>query len=168
MEKLDSRFVSIYKRPEFGAQCQEILNDVLNLDNAYWVNRSEVNQNYGIDGDVGIYDCLHDAAMPMLLKDAIKKVIPKCYAFPLREVMINRYRKDTGFMPMHVDNVGSLGVIIINLTTSDKDGFSYINESGDEKLITDSAGNAIAFKKIKLKHKVDTVSEDRYSLICLY
>lgn len=168
MQKIDNKNVSIYERPELAIDAQEILNDILNLSEAYWIDRASMNTNYGIDGTVGKYDCLHDSAMPILLKEKIYNIIPKVYAFPLLEMMVNRYKKDIGFIPMHVDNVGSLGVLVINLTSSNKDGFIYIDEVGNEKLIKDSAGNAIAFKKLKLKHRVNVVSKDRYSLICLY
>ena len=58
-------------------QCDNIVNQLKQLNPAYWTDRSLYSTNPGIDGSVGTYTSLNDAICPPELLTEINSVAPK-------------------------------------------------------------------------------------------
>jgi len=160
--------IKVYEQPEKRDKCISLLEDIKKLDEGYWVDKSKNIINYGINGEIGKYSAIHYESIPNDIKEKILEIIPKHDKFPINNFMINRYKKDEGFLPFHSDLVETLAFSIVFLTETNGDGLSY-KDRGEIVKVQDKIGSYVIPNTLNLVHGVpEPVSEDRYTIITVY
>lgn len=142
--------------PEEAARLNEELEQ---LDEAYFIDRSVHFKNAGLKGEVGKYLSMGDRAMPKKLKEYLYSLAPE-RDFPLTEVVVNRYREGD-FIPPHVDDVGTAHCLLLSLEDSEE------GLSTSEGLIKNKAGWCKEIS-VKTTHWVEPVQLLRHTVIFLY
>ena len=83
------------------------------LDDAYYIDRSVVAPNRGLNGEVGAYHSIGDKSLPKDLFEDLKKIAPQ-KDLPLTKIVVNRYRVGD-WIPPHNDDVGPASVSYTHL-----------------------------------------------------
>ena len=129
------------------------------LDDAYYIDRSVVALNRGLNGEVGAYHSIGDKSLPKDLLEYLCKIAPK-KELPLSKIVINKYI--TGdWIPKHCDDHGPAYFTTLHLEDSEE-GLSY--EGGFSK---NKAGWTKEYPT-DLIHWVEPVIKPRYTIIYLY
>ena len=129
------------------------------LDDAYYIDRSIIAPNRGLNGEVGAYHSIGDRSLPKDLLEDLRKIAPK-KDLPLTKIVVNKYRVGD-WIPPHNDDVGPAYCSTLHLEDSEE-GLSY--EGGLSK---NKAGYANEHP-MNFVHWIEPVSEERYSIIFLY
>ena len=129
------------------------------LDDAYYIDRSIIAPNRGLNGEVGAYHSIGDRSLPKDLLEDLRKIAPK-KDLPLTKIVVNKYRVGD-WIPPHNDDVGPAYCSTLHLEDSEE-GLSY--EGGFSKNV---AGWAKEYPT-DLLHWVEPVIKPRYTVIFLY
>ena len=129
------------------------------LDDAYYIDRSVIAPNRGLNGEVGAYHSIGDKSLPKDLLEDLRKIAPK-KDLPLTKIVVNRYRVGD-WIPPHNDDVGPAYCSTLHLEDSEE-GLSY--EGGFSK---NKAGWTKEYPT-DLIHWVEPVIKPRYTIIYLY
>ena len=129
------------------------------LDDAYYIDRSIIAPNRGLNGEVGAYHSIGDKSLPKDLLEDLRKIAPK-KDLPLTKIVVNKYRVGD-WIPPHNDDVGPAYCSTLHLEDSDE-GLSY--EGGFSK---NKAGWTKEYPT-DLIHWVEPVIKPRYTIIYLY
>ena len=89
------------------------------LDDAYYIDRSVVAPNRGLNGEVGAYHSIGDKSLPKDLFEDLKKIAPQ-KDLPLTKIVVNRYRVGD-WIPPHNDDVGPAYCSTLHLEDSEED-----------------------------------------------
>ena len=63
------------------------------LDDAYYIDRSIIAPNRGLNGEVGAYHSIGDKSLPKDLLEDLRKIAPK-KDLPLTKIVVNKYLTD--------------------------------------------------------------------------
>jgi|3_EtaG_2_1085321.scaffolds.fasta_scaffold13580_3 hypothetical protein len=154
-------------------QCDNIVNQLKQLNPAYWTDRSIHAPNFGIDGSVGTYVSLNDKTCPPDLLTEINSVAPKItgHAAPMEidETIVNHYSPGS-FVPPHIDAVTFTFAIAVVTLESKEECFAYWPDGHKETkvVIPDKKGAAIILHDVRTVHEVMPTEGDRYTLIYNY
>ena len=129
------------------------------LDDAYYIDRSIIAPNRGLNGEVGAYHSIGDKSLPKDLLEDLRKIAPK-KDLPLTKIVINKYCVGD-WIPPHNDDVGPAYCSTLHLEDSEE-GLSY--EGGFSK---NKAGWTKEYPT-DLIHWVEPVIKPRYTIIYLY
>ena len=129
------------------------------LDDAYYIDRSVVAPNRGLNGEVGAYHSIGDKSLPKDLFEDLKKIAPQ-KDLPLTKIVVNRYRVGD-WIPPHNDDVGPAYCSTLHLEDSEE-GLSY--EGGLSK----NKAGYVNEHPMNFVHWIEPASEERYSIIFLY
>ena len=92
------------------------------LDDAYYIDRSIIAPNRGLNGEVGAYHSIGDRSLPKDLLEDLRKIAPK-KDLPLTKIVVNKYRVGD-WIPPHNDDVGPAYCVTLHLEDSEE-GLSY-------------------------------------------
>lgn len=129
------------------------------LDDAYYIDRSIIAPNRGLNGEVGAYYSIGDKSLPKDLLEDLRGIAPK-KDLPLTKIVVNRYRVGD-WIPPHNDDVGPAYCVTLHLEDSEE-GLSY--EGGLSK----NKAGYVNEHPMNFIHWVEPVNEERYSIIFLY
>ena len=129
------------------------------LDDAYYIDRSVIAPNRGLNGEVGAYYSIGDKSLPKDLLEDLRKIAPK-KDLPLTKIVVNRYRAGD-WIPPHNDDVGPAYCSTLHLEDSEE-GLSY--EGGLSK----NKAGWVKEHPMNFIHWVEPAKEERYSIIFLY
>ena len=129
------------------------------LDDAYYIDRSIIAPNRGLNGEVGAYDSIGDKSLHNDLLEDLRKIAPK-KDLPLTKIVINKYCVGD-WIPPHNDDVGPAYCSTLHLEDSEE-GLSY--EGGLSK----NKAGYVNEHPMNFVHWVEPASEERYSIIFLY
>ena len=129
------------------------------LDDAYYIDRSVIAPNRGLNGEIGAYHSIGDRSLPKDILEDLKKIAPK-KDLPLTQIVVNRYRVGD-WIPPHNDDVGPAYCSTLHLEDSEE-GLSYKGGLSKNKAgwVNEHPMNFI--------HWVEPAKEERYSIIFLY
>ena len=129
------------------------------LDDAYYIDRSVIAPNRGLNGEIGAYHSIGDRSLPKDILEDLKKIAPK-KDLPLTQIVVNRYRIGD-WIPPHNDDVGPAYCSTLHLEDSEE-GLSYKGGLSKNKAgwVNEHPMNFI--------HWVEPAKEERYSIIFLY
>jgi len=154
-------------------QCDNIVNQLKQLNPAYWTDRRLHAINPGIDGSVGTYTSLNDAICPPSLLTEINSVAPKItgHAAPMEidETIVNHYSPGS-YVPPHIDAVTFTFAVGIIMLESKEECFAYWPDGCKETkvVVPDKKGTAIILHDVRTIHEVMPTVGDRYTLIYNY
>jgi len=129
------------------------------LDDAYYIDRSVIAPNRGLNGEIGAYHSIGDRSLPKDILEDLKKIAPK-KDLPLTQIVVNRYRVGD-WIPPHNDDVGPAYCSTLHLEDSEE-GLSY--EGGLSK----NKAGWVNEHPMNFIHWVEPAKEERYSIIFLY
>ena len=129
------------------------------LDDAYYIDRSVIAPNRGLNGEIGAYHSIGDRSLPKDLHEDLRKIAPK-KDLPLTQIVVNRYRIGD-WIPPHNDDVGPAYCSTLHLEDSEE-GLSY--EGGLSK----NKAGWVNEHPMNFIHWVEPAKEERYSIIFLY
>ena len=129
------------------------------LDDAYYIDRSVIAPNRGLNGEIGAYHSIGDMSLPKDILDDLKKIAPK-KDLPLTQIVVNKYRVGD-WIPPHNDDVGPAYCSTLHLEDSEE-GLSY--EGGLSK----NKAGWVNEHPMNFIHWVEPAKEERYSIIFLY
>jgi len=129
------------------------------LDDAYYIDRSVIAPNRGLNGEIGAYHSIGDMSLPKDILEDLKKIAPK-KDLPLTQIVVNRYRVGD-WIPPHNDDVGPAYCSTLHLEDSEE-GLSY--EGGLSK----NKAGWVNEHPMNFIHWVEPAKEERYSIIFLY
>ena len=129
------------------------------LDDAYYIDRSVIAPNRGLNGEIGAYHSIGDRSLPKDILEDLKKIAPK-KDLPLTQIVVNRYRIGD-WIPPHNDDVGPAYCSTLHLEDSEE-GLSY--EGGLSK----NKAGWVNEHPMNFIHWVEPAKEERYSIIFLY
>ena len=129
------------------------------LDDAYYIDRSVIAPNRGLNGEIGAYHSIGNRSLPKDILEDLKKIAPK-KDLPLTQIVVNRYRIGD-WIPPHNDDVGPAYCSTLHLEDSEE-GLSYKGGLSKNKAgwVNEHPMNFI--------HWVEPAKEERYSIIFLY
>ena len=129
------------------------------LDDAYYIDRSVIAPNRGLNGEIGAYHSIGDRSLPKDILEDLKKIAPK-KDLPLTQIVVNKYRVGD-WIPPHNDDVGPAYCSTLHLEDSEE-GLSYKGGLSKNKAgwVNEHPMNFI--------HWVEPAKEERYSIIFLY
>lgn len=143
---------------------ESIRNQVVNLHEAYFVDRSKVLPNYGLDGSISKYLASGADNLPKSLYKELYNAFDKS---DLKEhsnldILVNRYVEGM-YIPKHRDRQQSNWVSV--LTLDDKNTvFRY--QDGNEMIAIPDKRNALITISIDVIHEVLPVEHLRHTIIC--
>ena len=129
------------------------------LDDAYYIDRSVIAPNRGLNGEIGAYHSIGDRSLPKDILEDLKKIAPK-KDLPLTQIVVNKYRVGD-WIPPHNDDVGPAYCSTLHLEDSEE-GLSY--EGGLSK----NKAGWVNEHPMNFIHWVEPAKEERYSIIFLY
>ena len=129
------------------------------LDDAYYIDRSVIAPNRGLNGEIGAYHSIGDMSLPKDILEDLKKIAPK-KDLPLTQIVVNKYRVGD-WIPPHNDDVGPAYCSTLHLEDSEE-GLSY--EGGLSK----NKAGWVNEHPMNFIHWVEPAKEERYSIIFLY
>ena len=129
------------------------------LDDAYYIDRSVIAPNRGLNGEIGAYHSIGDRSLPKDILVDLKKIAPK-KDLPLTQIVVNRYCIGD-WIPPHNDDVGPAYCSTLHLEDSEE-GLSY--EGGLSK----NKAGWVNEHPMNFIHWVEPAKEERYSIIFLY
>ena len=89
------------------------------LDDAYYIDRSIIAPNRGLNGEVGAYHSIGDKSLPKDLLEDLRKIAPK-KDLPLTKIVINKYCVGD-WIPPHNDDVGPAYCCLLYTSPSPRD-----------------------------------------------